>query len=99
VQKLELVSLLFSIYPREIAQLFTSTKIISLSPVEGSSTAGHARSKHGISDQAQANILNNSERIFSGKNTRFSLLTASKSTDFTNHKVFLFAMKKDIYEC
>ncbi|EDX77567.1 hypothetical protein MC7420_2891 [Coleofasciculus chthonoplastes PCC 7420] len=37
-------------------------------PVEGSGTAGHARSKHGVSNQTQAEILNNPERIFSGRN-------------------------------
>jgi hypothetical protein len=36
--------------------------------VPGSSTAGHARSKHGFSNQAQAEILNNPERVFSGVN-------------------------------
>ncbi len=37
-------------------------------PVEGSGTAGHARSKHGISKEVQADILNNPEQIFSGRN-------------------------------
>ncbi len=35
---------------------------------EAAGTAGHARSKHGISKQVQADILNNPERIFSGRN-------------------------------
>lgn len=36
-------------------------------PAEGSKTAGHARSKHRVSEQVQAEIMNDPERIFSGK--------------------------------
>ncbi len=35
----------------------------------GSGTSGHARSKHGVSNQVQAEILNKPDRIFSGKNS------------------------------
>ncbi len=35
----------------------------------GSGVSGHAKSKHGISNQTQAEILNNPERIFSGINS------------------------------
>jgi hypothetical protein len=38
-------------------------------PAEGSATAGHARSAHGVSNTVQANILNEPDRIFSGRNT------------------------------
>jgi hypothetical protein len=37
-------------------------------PVAGSGTAGHARSKHGVGAEQQANILNEPERMFSGVN-------------------------------
>lgn len=36
--------------------------------VANSGTTGHARSKHGVSNQVQADILNKPDRIFSGKN-------------------------------
>lgn len=36
-------------------------------PAEGSGTAGHAKSKHGFSKEAQAEILNTPEKVFSGK--------------------------------
>jgi F0F1-type ATP synthase membrane subunit b/b' len=45
------------------------SEIKGASPVEGSATSGHARSAHGVSNTVQANILNEPDRIFSGRNT------------------------------
>ncbi len=36
-------------------------------PVEGGKTSGHAYPKHGVKPEVQAEIMNNAERIFSGK--------------------------------
>jgi hypothetical protein len=37
-------------------------------PAEGGKTSGHADPKHGVKPEVQAEIMNNPERIFSGKN-------------------------------
>ena len=45
------------------------TEIKGSQPAEGRKTSGHARSKHDVKPEVQAEIMNNPERIFSGKNS------------------------------
>lgn len=47
----------------------TPKEIRGAPPVEGSNTAGHARSKHGVKPEEITAIVNEPERIFTGVNT------------------------------